>query len=199
MIKVPILNSAIIRILCIYLSLCFWFSGTASAIDIMEEKDDGVDLMKISLVNTQGETVQLGGYDKKFILLNFMFTSCHDVCPIQTASLAQLQKKLSPSMSSDMQFVSLTLDPENDTPEKLLKNASKYDIDRNSWSFLTGDPELVRYITLRFSATRDEDKADLKEHSPRIFLLDIEGNLLLSYPSTPLDVDRVLSDLQGFN
>ncbi|MEE9342883.1 MAG: SCO family protein [Gammaproteobacteria bacterium] len=171
-----------------------FFTSSVHAIDAMEEADD-TNLWAIPLVDATGKKTNLAEFKDGFILLNFMFTSCHDVCPLQTTLLVQLQKSLSDELKSKVQFVSITLDPEKDTAVKLMDHASQYGVDRRTWSFLTGTPQDIKYITRRFSAISLAKDADLKVHSPRVYLLGKGGHFLLSYRSDPLDVERVESDL----
>jgi protein SCO1 len=73
----------------------------------------------------------------------FFFTRCPTVCPVITRRMRALQleaqrKKL------DLRFVSISVDPENDTPEVLRRYAESSQADTSSWTFLTGDYELIR-------------------------------------------------------
>lgn len=70
-------------------------------------------------------------------VVNFVFTTCSTICSTQTASLAVLQKKLI-AAKEPAKFMSFTIDPDNDTPDQLLKFAKQFDIAQDSWRFYTG-------------------------------------------------------------
>jgi cytochrome oxidase Cu insertion factor (SCO1/SenC/PrrC family) len=75
----------------------------------------------------------------KVWIASFIFTQCRESCPLQTAEMAKLQKEFrgDPSLR-DVQFVSITVDPDHDTPAALAEYASAAGADASSWHFLTG-------------------------------------------------------------
>jgi cytochrome oxidase Cu insertion factor (SCO1/SenC/PrrC family)/mono/diheme cytochrome c family protein len=83
----------------------------------------------------------------RIVVVNFFYTSCTDLCSLSTARLAQVYDWLGERMGRDVFFVSITLDPENDTPEKLATFAEGFNIDKG-WTFLTGSRENID--TIRF-------------------------------------------------
>lgn len=76
----------------------------------------------------------------RHVVLNFMYASCPDSCPLQTANLALVQKALGPRVGRDIFMYSITLDPTHDTPEVLKAYAERFGVGPG-WSFLTGRPE----------------------------------------------------------
>src|SRR5215471_15997334 len=72
----------------------------------------------------------------KVVLLNFIFTTCTDVCPLFTANLAQLQRTLK-NDTGNVFFVSITTDPEVDSPKVLKSYGQRYGADFQNWTFLT--------------------------------------------------------------
>lgn len=81
----------------------------------------------------------------RVVLLNVIFTSCSDACPIITRKLRKVQEAMG-SSADDVYFVSLTSDPLNDTPQVLKNFATRHGVDTRNWVFLTGsqaDMELV--------------------------------------------------------
>ena len=81
----------------------------------------------------------------RIVVVNFFYTSCTDLCSLSTARLAQVYEWLGERMGRDVFFVSITLDPENDTPEKLATFAKGFNIDKG-WTFLTGSRENIDII-----------------------------------------------------
>jgi protein SCO1/2 len=83
----------------------------------------------------------------KIVILSFIYTTCRDICPVVTARLSQLEEKLGDVVGRDIFFVSVSIDPDNDTPEKLKEYANAFSAGP-SWLFLTGKPadmEAMRY------------------------------------------------------
>jgi protein SCO1/2 len=83
----------------------------------------------------------------KTVLVNFMYTVCRGVCPGVTTNLLEVQRLLGPRVGRDIFFYSVTLEPDEDTPDVLARYATARRVGPG-WTFLTGDPddlELVRY------------------------------------------------------
>ena len=70
----------------------------------------------------------------------FIYTSCTDVCPMLTDKWRSVQEKLGSDVRAKIAFLSITVDPERDTPEVLKEYAQNFGADLKGWSFLTGDP-----------------------------------------------------------
>ena len=101
-------------------------------------------LAKLSLVDQNGRRVDL--YDDLIknhtVVLNSFFASCTGSCPVMARTFLHLQNKLGDRVGTDVILVSITVDPENDTPEKLKAYAEKIGAKRG-WYFLTGSREEV--------------------------------------------------------
>ena len=92
----------------------------------------------VTLVDMNGTRVALREVlnSKSPIILNFIFTSCTTICPVMSATFQQVQQKLGPKRSN-ARMVSISIDPENDTPAKLKDYAQKYKVEPQ-WKLLTG-------------------------------------------------------------
>jgi protein SCO1 len=83
----------------------------------------------------------------KILLINFFFTDCDAICPLMTENLARVQELLGARVGNEIRMVSITLQPEHDTPEVLAAYAKTYGAGPG-WLFLTGkkdDIELLRH------------------------------------------------------
>ena len=94
--------------------------------------------------------MSLSDFRGKVVAIAFIYTSCTDVCPMLTANMASVQDKLGSAFGSKIAFVSITVDPERDTPEVLKQYAENFGADLKGWSFLTGDPAIVREVGLKY-------------------------------------------------
>ena len=105
----------------------------------------------VELVTQDGKKVRF--YDNvlkgKIVAINFIYTKCPDVCPLDTAALRRVQKLLGPRMGRDVHFYSISLDPKNDTPAALKKYMKTFDLGPG-WTFLTGRPQDLALIQSKF-------------------------------------------------
>lgn len=76
--------------------------------------------------------------DGNIVVINVMYTSCKGACPLMTQKLVEVSEALGDAFGSDIQFVSISNDPETDTPEALAEFAAKQRVDLSGWTFLTG-------------------------------------------------------------
>ncbi|MET0675276.1 MAG: SCO family protein [Bradyrhizobium sp.] len=119
-------------------------------------------------VQTQdGKTVHF--YDDlikdKIVIISFIYTSCTDICPLTTARLTQLEEKLGDLVGRDVFFISMTVDPKRDTPERLKQFSDAFQTGPG-WTFVTGSPDDIRAINYKFG----ERSQILSEHRNQIVL-----------------------------
>ena len=99
------------------------------------------------------------------VVINFIFTTCTTICPPLGATFARVQKELGDKVGRDVRFISISVDPATDTPERLKAWGDKFHAGEG-WTFVTGDKpqvdELLR--ALGASSARRED------HSPTILI-----------------------------
>jgi protein SCO1/2 len=102
----------------------------------------------------------------KVIVFNMMYTVCTGICPINTASLLQVQQALGDRVGRDIFIFSLTLRPEMDTPGALRDYATRYGVTKG-WTFLTGVPAEVDEIrrAMGFYDTDPVADADITNHT----------------------------------
>jgi len=100
----------------------------------------------VELTTQDGEKVRF--FDDlikdKIVVINFIYTTCPDTCPLETAQLVKVQKLMGDRVGKDVFFYSITIDPETDTPEALRDYRERFGA---NWMFLTGDNDDI--ISLR--------------------------------------------------
>ena len=120
----------------------------------------------VTLTTHEGKKVKF--YDDllkdKIVLINFMYVKCEGKCPGTTANLVKVQKLLGERVGKDIFMYSITLKPEEDTPEKLAAYARAYKVGPG-WQFLTGDPKDVELLRQKLGfidrdPVRDADKSN---------------------------------------
>lgn len=123
---------------------------------------------------------------------DFIFTRCPSACPQMTSTLAELFEEF--GTHEDLRMVSISVDPDHDTPSVLETFAAKYDADPSRWHFLTGPSKFVQQLSVNdFQIAAAETPAS---HSLRFILVDRQGNIRGYYHSNdPDDVQTLRSDL----
>ncbi|GAB6193609.1 SCO family protein [Desulfocastanea catecholica] len=104
------------------------------------------------LLNQEGQEVHLKSYfdSDKLIVLDFIFGTCTTICPVLSVSFAHLQKKLGEDLDR-VRLVSISIDPDNDTPEVLKEHLQKYGA-QPGWDALTGKRENIIQVLKSFDA-----------------------------------------------
>lgn len=106
---------------------------------VASDNDTGTRFPNIALTTQDGKTVHF--YDDlikgKIVAVDFIYTTCQYACPLETARMVQVQKKLGDRVGSDIFFYSISIDPEHDNPEALKAYMEKFHIGPG-WTFLTG-------------------------------------------------------------
>ena len=77
------------------------------------------------------------------VVVNFIFTRCTEACPLLTRRLNGVRRELGPRFGSEVRFVSISVDPEFDTPQELRRFAEKQEATYTGWTWLTGKKEDV--------------------------------------------------------
>jgi protein SCO1 len=89
-------------------------------------------------VTQENEPFEKKNLDGKIWVADFIFTNCADVCPPMTANMTKLQKMVDEEELKNVEFVSFSVDPTVDTPEKLTEYAKNFGLKDDNWTFLTG-------------------------------------------------------------
>lgn len=128
----------------------------------------------------------------RVVLISSFFTHCEGITPRQNQVLLRLQQMLGESLGRDVFFVSITVDPERDTPEKLQEYVQGFET-RPGWIFLTGKPENVDRVNHKLGQYLE----DLEEHKGTYMLGNVNTTLWMKVPAhgQPIDLYRALQQL----
>ncbi|GMU24405.1 MAG: hypothetical protein AMXMBFR13_44790 [Phycisphaerae bacterium] len=140
-------------------------------------------LPEFSLTARRGRPVTLDTLVGKVWIADFVFTSCAGPCPLMTTKMAGLQADLADA--GDLRLVTITVDPVNDTPQRLQEYAQRYRAHKEKWLFLTGGREDIYRLStegFKLAAIVDEEgvAADPDHpilHSTRFVLVDRQGRI----------------------
>ena len=151
---------------------------------------------EFTLTDQEGEPLALADLRGGAVLLDFVFTRCAGPCPILTSAHVSLQRKLPADVAERTRFVSVSIDPEYDTPARLKSYAEERGADLASWSFVTGDPEQVREILRDYHVGTIVQPDGTLDHLVITFLIDPEGRIARRYLGLQQPEDAIVADLR---
>jgi protein SCO1/2 len=164
-----------------------------SAGDLLEPGDIVDDT---GLVDQDGAARPLTQLEGHRVAVTFIYTRCPlpDFCPLMDRHFLEVQRQLAsrPELA-DVRLVSVTLDPEFDTPEVLRAHAARLGADPRRWRFVTGEPDAVAAFARTLGVTAEADAGDPAAlvHNLRTAVLDAEGRLVTATSGnqwTPADL-----------
>jgi protein SCO1 len=131
-----------------------------------------------SLTNQNGKTISNEDYKGKVYVVEFFFATCPTICPIMNKNMKEVQASF--ASNANFGIASITINPENDTPEALKKHAETIDAKGMNWHFLTGDKNTIFEIANKgYNLYVGENKKANGgfEHSGLFALIDKNGNI----------------------
>ncbi|HVW20501.1 MAG TPA: SCO family protein [Opitutaceae bacterium] len=142
-------------------------------------RDLGESIPGFTLWDQDGRVVQSGRFQGKQIMLNFIYTHCPfaNMCPLSTHKMIEAQQLAKKAGVKDIEFVSFTLDPANDTPGVLHDYAASRNIDTSNFTFLTGPAPAIRDLLTQFGVIADFEGGVLK-HTLATLLVDEKGRIV---------------------
>jgi protein SCO1/2 len=186
----------------------FWFALIALVLVIPlgralrgrgpEEPKLRIPLPAFELVNQRSEPFGMAQLRGKVWVANFMFTSCPTVCPKLTRRMAEIQQR-SRHLGDAFHLVTITVDPENDTPEVLARYAEANGAQPGRWWFLTGkldvlEPTVVKGFKVAMGKGNTGDGLFGIFHGEHLVLVDREGTIRGYYGADDEGIERLLGD-----
>ncbi len=146
---------------------------------------------EFSLTSEQNQTVTRKQLLGKVSIMDFIFTECAGACPVMTMKMNDLQKVVRTEPA--IQLLSVSVDPETDTPDVLKKYAGNHDAITGKWIFLTGRKESIYNLTKEgFHLGLDIEGENAIIHSQKFVLVDYRGEIRGYYDS---DDDDAMKNL----
>lgn len=146
------------------------------------------------LVDQNAQRFDSASLKGKVWIVDFIFTSCAGTCPEMSRKMAVLQKEL----PLEIHLVSVSVDPQRDTPPVLADYAKRFGADLSRWHFLTGNPEEIPRLVVGdfgLSLSNEGSAAEPITHSVRFVLMDRNGTVRGRYDSNePEAMKRLARD-----
>ena len=172
--------------------------------DVLRSEDGRVDTLhhkapKFALTDQNNEEFSHRNVEGKVLLVDAFFTTCPTICPVISSQLARVHDQIAiDGLGDRVTILSHTVDPLQDTPERLLQYAERIGADPALWRFLTGPKEEL-YPLLQegylLTALASDTAAGGFFHSDQVLIVDQEGHIRGTYDGTKTsEVDRMLED-----
>ncbi len=150
------------------------------------------------LIDTAGKPFDLASIKGKVVVVSFIYTTCNGACPATTLSLSRIQQALEQAKlwGKSVEFVSISVDPDRDSPEVLKRYARTFHADLAPWHFLTGSPFDVQSVIAAWGMWAKVGPSGVLDHPSRIFLIDKRGRQREIYSIEFLNTDTVVEDVK---
>ena len=156
--------------------------GRFDGIDKTDSKPSGLfkvgEAPKYSLTDQDGNTITNESYSGKVFVVEFFFSTCTSICPIMNRNMVTIQDTFKDN--PDFGIASITINPDNDSPEVLKKHAIALNATSKNWHFLTGDRTYIFDLSnkgFNLYAGQNPKISGGFEHSGLFAIVDKEGNI----------------------
>ena len=154
-------------------------TGTERGVYPVEYHTDG--LPNLTLTDQYGHPLSLAALKGQPVLFDFIYTSCPGPCQFLTQHMKLIANKLGPALGSRISFVSVTVDPEHDRPNRLFDYARAFDANVKGWYFLTGSSAQIDQLMSVFRLARTHASDGEIEHILGFFLVGPSGHPTVEY------------------
>lgn len=155
-------------------------------------------LFSYTFTNELGQPVKLSDFRGQALAITFFYTRCPlpEFCPRLSKNFQAVQRQLesTPNAPTNWHLVSVTFDPEFDTPERLKNYGDSYQYDPAHWSFFTGTPENLAAFA-RVASVELQPEAGTINHNFRTLILDTTGNLQMIFPTSGDFSDQITAQM----
>jgi protein SCO1 len=152
-------------------------------------------------VTQDNKSFEKKNLDGKIWIADFIFTNCADVCPPMTANMTKLQKMVEEEELKNVEFVSFSVDPIVDTPEKLTEYAKNFGLKDDNWTFLTGYSQefIETYARETFKTlVKKPQEGDQVIHQTYFFLVGPDEKVKKIYDGyKEVPYDEMISDIKS--
>lgn len=154
------------------------------------------------LINQNNQEISLNQFIGKIKVITFMYTSCNmpNMCPLTTVNLRSLQESLEDEYGKNVVLLTITFDPESDTPGMLEKYGQLYGVNFNNWHFLTGSKQDIDKVSNDYGIIHERQEDGTIRHSMIAFLVDQNDNVRKMYFANkwkPEDIKKDIITLLG--
>jgi protein SCO1/2 len=163
---------------------------------------EGAPVPNATFLDQDGRKRDFDSFKGQAVVLTFIYTRCPmpSFCPLMDKNFVKLQDKLKADPMLNVHLVTVSFDPENDTPPVLKKHAQELGANTKVWTFLTGDLDTIDQFAGRFGVSiqrsLDEQKNVNITHNLRTAIIDRQGNLIKTYTGNEWTPEQVMADIK---
>jgi len=182
--------SVISSLLVLIISATVWWQGTSGFKAFTSETARRIEVLEnprvlsgLSFENQNYQDINISDYKGKYVLVDFIFTSCPDICHALGYAFKSIKSELENlGLGEHVQIVNISFDIERDTPEQLSAYVQRYTEDSNVWHGLRlKDPNQLKQLLTDFGIVVIPNERDGFDHNAAIHILDQEGRLVGIY------------------
>ena len=163
------------------------------------EPNLGDEVPDFTLLNQDGKRIKLSQYRGRALVLTFIYTRCPlpDYCPLMTDNFSEIERALKPipESYSKTHLLSISVDPEYDTPKVLRAYATNHSADFEHWDFLTGPKDEVKRVATYFGMQYWRD-GDQVVHSLRTAIVGADGKVVKLYRGNEWKPEEIVTELR---
>jgi protein SCO1 len=161
-----------------------------------ERREVRIAIQDFILTDQSSRPFQFGSLRGKVSIVAFAYTTCPDVCPLTTAAMRQIQESLNGNERRSTHLITITTDPEIDTPETMAAYAKRHGADLTDWVFLTGQEAVLAKVWKNFGVAVHRKARGLVDHTPLTALVDSAGTMRIAYIGATPDANTIRHDLR---
>ncbi len=157
----------------------------------------GDTLPPFALYDQDGEVITTDYFDGSITILNFIFSRCSvaEMCPASTMKMKKLQDLTKQTKVPHIRFLSITLDPEFDSPGVLKSYARGYNLDESNFKLCTSKKTVIDDLTRQFGIMRKTEKEQPLDHTMRTMIINSKRQIVYQIPGKGWRVEDFLSRL----
>ena len=148
------------------------------------------------LTDQDGQPFVLSNLRGKVILIDFIFTQCPGPCPMLSTKFSHLQRRLGTRLGTEVMLVSVSIDPQRDTPSVLHAYARRYKADLSGWKFLTGTTRDILIVATQYGAEYLGGSEGVRDHRLLTCVVNQEGMVVQEFSGVNHTVDELLTAVE---
>ena len=161
-----------------------------------ERREVRIPVEDFTLTDQESRPFRFQSLRGKVAIVAFAYTTCPDVCPLITAAMRQTQDGLTKDERALTHLVTVTTDPEIDTPKVMAAYAKRYGIDLANWAFLTGGDAALKKVWKNFGVGVKRKARGLIDHTTLTAIVDRSGTMRIAYIGASPDPKAILKDVR---
>jgi protein SCO1 len=148
-------------------------------------------------INEQGDKVKLAELAGKIQMVAMIYTGCDYACPRIIADLKRIEEGIKTYNRNDVGIVLVTMDPENDTPEKMKAFAAKNKLDASRWTLLSSTDSNILELAALLNVKYRKESNNYISHSNIITVLNTNGEIVHQQEGLGVDPDETVNAISG--